>query len=72
MNAADKAKDLFEKFGQYDWNENIGWLQNAEAYVEMASKVIDEIETNAQLWVVNSVQGYWIKVREELKKLNHP
>lgn len=72
MSPSSKAKDLFEKFCQYDWNEDTGWLPNSESTVEMVSKVIDEIETNAQLWGVNSVQGYWIKVREELEKLNHP
>lgn len=69
MSAEQKALELFESFHQYDWDEEKGWMPNEEESKKMASKVIDEIEKQAEEWGVTSVRAYWKQVRVALNSI---
>jgi hypothetical protein len=66
MTTKEKAHELYETFHQYDWEEDKGWSSSDSQSKQMAAKVIDEIEKQADNWGVISVRDYWIEVRKEL------
>jgi len=69
MTAKEKALELYNNFHQYDWEEDEGWSSSDVQSKQMASKVIDEIEKQADNWGVVSVRAYWIEVRKELHNI---
>lgn len=69
MTPEEKAKELFTTFQQYDWDNEIGFIPSEEESKKMASKVIDEIERQAENWGVISVKSYWLSVRKALNSI---
>ncbi len=69
MTARTKAYELYDNFHQYDWEEDKGWSSSDVQSKQMASKVIDEIEKQADNWGVISIRAYWIEVRKELHNI---
>jgi len=58
-----KAEDLLEKFQQYEWDEDNGYMPSDKETNKVVNKVIDEIELQAENWGVVSVRKYWVDVR---------
>jgi hypothetical protein len=69
MSPREKAAELYTKFQQYHWDETDGYMPDHDQTIKTVNLVIDEIETQAENWGVNSVKAYWIQVRNELKTI---
>lgn len=65
-NSKDKAKDLINKFPQYDWDENKGYIQNMKETVRICNKVIDEITEVVNDNCLEYDDNFWSEVRKEL------
>jgi ribonuclease HII len=63
MSTREKAKDLLEKFEQYEWDDDKGYMPSDIETKKAVNKVIDEIELQAENWGVVSVRKYWVDVR---------
>jgi len=63
MSAKEKAEDLLEKFEQYEWDDDKGYMPSDKETKKAVNKVIDEIELQAENWGVVSVRKYWVDVR---------
>ncbi|AGO48539.1 hypothetical protein Phi18:3_gp027 [Cellulophaga phage phi18:3] len=64
--AREKAKDLIQKFEQYEWDNDNGYMPSDNETRKSVNKVIDEIELQAENWGVVSVRKYWVDVRNEV------
>jgi hypothetical protein len=69
MSPREEAAELYTKFQQYYWDETEGFMPDHDQTIKTVNLVIDEIETQAENWGVNSVKAYWIQVRNELKTI---
>jgi hypothetical protein len=56
-----KAKELYERFQQYYWDSDLGWMPDHIETKKIVNKVIDEIE--------NQIIINWKDVRHSLNKL---
>jgi len=63
MSTKEKAEDLLEKFEQYEWDDDKGYMPSDKETKKAVNKVIDEIELQAENWGVVSVRKYWVDVR---------
>jgi ribonuclease HII len=63
MSTREKAKDLLEKFEQYEWDDDKGYMPSDIETKKAVNKVIDKIELQAENWGVVSVRKYWVDVR---------
>lgn len=82
MTRKEKAKDLWDKFKVYDWDEEIGHMLNESATSDLAEAAVDEIVSELKEWGApylfeESTQNnwaeermrYWEDVKAEIKKL---
>jgi hypothetical protein len=69
MSAELKAKELYDKFQQYDWHKDDGWMPDNLETKKTVNKVIDEIEWQADNWGVVSERAFWLEVRRVLNGL---
>jgi len=63
MSTKEKAEDLLEKFEQYEWDDDKGYMPSDKETKKAVNKVIDEIVLQAENWGVVSVRKYWVDVR---------
>lgn len=69
MDSQEDALRLFEKFHQYDWDEEKGWVPNEQESKKMAEKVIDEIVRELDgIQCIHRISHYE-RVRKELRKI---
>lgn len=66
-----KAKEFYDKFHIYDWNESTGPEINHELIKEMCLKVVDEIIKEAAVCFCynNGSIEFWQEVKQEIIKL---
>ena len=69
MTPKEKAKELYDKFQQYDWDEKYGFTPDKKGTKIYVNKIIDEIELQSTNWGVVSVTKYWIDVRSFLNAI---
>jgi hypothetical protein len=67
MTPEEKAKELFDKFHQYLWNDREGYMPDDIGTKNIVNKVINEIQLQADDWGISS--NYWIDVRIALYKI---
>lgn len=68
MSPKEKAIELIDKFHQYEWDQEKGWMPDKKETKKMVEKVIDEIVTYRDQWGVTSSKGYFEAVRTEVKR----
>ena len=64
MTAKEKAKELYDKFQQYNWHPENGWMPDSDETIETVKKVVSEILDLDDF----SAEGrtYWMEVNIEV------
>lgn len=69
MTPKEKAKEFYDKFHVYDWDEEMGYIPSDLETKAMCYKVIEEIENQSKNWGAVPAKTYWDKVKQEIRKL---
>jgi len=69
MTPSELAKQYYERFHVYNWDENRGYITDHEASQKMAKSVVDEISTHPRVLGIKSEQQYYREVKFEIDKI---
>ena len=71
MKPLDKSLEFYEKFQQFDWDDDTGWNPNNNATVATAEKCIDEIISvlKETVYYKQETYNYWLNVKTEIQRL---
>lgn len=66
MEAKEKALEFYNKFQQYYWDENNGWMPDDKETKKLCEKIIQEI---INILFQHHEIDFWKKVKQEMISL---